>query len=459
MKKITHIFFVLLIVIFALFASGCSGIEGYSVLLWSIPEHNLSDGDVVPVYFKSNISKVYVIGVPSSADDAKIEIPLWQITEPSSKKKATEHSQDLAEYKYQYAKVKIDGLAIREEPVNTADQVYRLRESETIKLLYKGEGQPVMRGNTPLEGDWMRVLTSDGTVGWCFTYNLTSYDEREGFHVEIVDTDGEKDEIVQAMAKEKWYPSYYRDMIASGRINLSRMGANFTFDPGLTSGTITIINEDVNQTFAYNGITRKNNITYSFNDTPVMVNIHAEDFITVEYLDEIGRRVAYDYASFDDIVVPTENSETTGEAKTINYISKIIEDEVARRQALYEKILNLSEDYYSSSYGSLNLTYDNNFTWRSYQRLADANVIGLPSVTESTGRGTVTLKHFISNELANDFDGVLSFRFVSSNEDLNLFYKIEENGIRFETVGNFNKETSFITQRSDNPLVMFFNKQ
>ncbi len=457
-RNFTRIFFVLFIAIFAVIASSCSGVEGYSVLLWSIPEHNLSDGDIVPVYFKSNISKVYVVGVPNADDDTKLEIPLWQITEPESKKNAAKTALDFFEYKYQYAKVKIDGLAIREEPVNIAKQVYRLRENEIIKVLYKGEGQPVMRGNEPLEGDWMRVLTSDGVKGWCFTYNLSLYDEREGLQVEIVDTDGEKDSKVQEMAKEKWYPSHYRDMIASGRINLSRMHSNYTFDSGINSGVITISNEEINQTFPYNGITRKNDITYSFNDTPIVVNIHESDFITIECLDEIGRRVTYDFTCFEDIIVPSTSSETA-EPKKIDYISKIISDENVRRSEQYNKIVSLSENYFSSSYGSLNISYNNDFTWKGYQRLADSNTIGLPSVAEAVGRGSATLKYFLGNNLVNDFDGILSFRFISSNEDLNLFYKIEENGIRLETVGSFDKKIGLINQRSENPVVMFFNKQ
>ncbi len=456
-KTFLRIAFILSICLVALFATSCSGIEGYSILLWSLPEHNLSDGEIVPVYFKSNISKVYVIGIPDS--DIKLEIPLWQITEPETRRNAEKTALSYAEYQHQYAKVKIDGLVIRKEPVNTAKQVYRLRKDETIKVLYKGEGQLVMRGNTPLEGDWMRVLASDGTEGWCFTYNLTLYDEREGIHIEIVDTDGEKDEIIQAMSQEKWHPSYYRDMINAGRVNLLRIKKQYGFDPGIISGTISIANEDVQQSFPYTGITRKNDITYSFNDTPIVVNIHDDNFITVECLDKIGRRVAYDFVSFDDIIVPSDDPDLEAEPKKIDYITQVVASETARRAKKYREVLNVSENFISSSYGNLNLTYDNNFTWGSYQRLSDSNVIGLPTITDSVGRGTVTIKYFISNSLAADFDGVLSFRFDSSNEDLNLFYKIESNGIRFETVGNFDKESGYITQRSDNPVVMFFNKQ
>ena len=68
------------------------------------------------------------------------------------------------DYQRKYAKVKLDGLPIRYEPVNTARQVYRLREGEVLKVLYKGQGSAVMSGKTALEGDWLRVLTNDGTA-------------------------------------------------------------------------------------------------------------------------------------------------------------------------------------------------------------------------------------------------------------------------------------------------------
>ena len=116
--------------------AGCSGKMGYGVVLWSIPEQNLYDGEIVPVYAKSNISKVYIIGLPDSKQ--KFEVPLWQISAPESKRKAHKTASYYAEYRRQYARAAVDGLPIRAEPVNTANQVYRLRLNEMIKILYKG---------------------------------------------------------------------------------------------------------------------------------------------------------------------------------------------------------------------------------------------------------------------------------------------------------------------------------
>ena len=77
-----------------LFLTSCSSeIMGYSVVLWNIQDENkgekiaVADGTIVPVYLKSHINNVYVIGIPGSK--TKIEIPLWKISKPESKKKAS----------------------------------------------------------------------------------------------------------------------------------------------------------------------------------------------------------------------------------------------------------------------------------------------------------------------------------------------------------------------------------
>ena len=76
-------------------------------MLWDIPQNNLQDGQIVKVYFKSNISHVYVIGLPGSKEN--LEVPLWQLTQPVSKKKAMKAAQKYAEFQHKYAKIKIDG--------------------------------------------------------------------------------------------------------------------------------------------------------------------------------------------------------------------------------------------------------------------------------------------------------------------------------------------------------------
>ena len=174
-KNFYKLIFIFTVIISAFQFVACNDIMGYSVLLWNEPEYKLQDGDIVPVYIRSNISSVYVVGVTDEEGEKKIELPLWQLTEPVSKRKVEQSKAKYAEYAHNYAFVKLDGLPCRAEPVNTAKQVYRLRKGEIIKILYKGQGQAVMSGRKALEGDWFRILTSDGTQGWCFSYNLSLF--------------------------------------------------------------------------------------------------------------------------------------------------------------------------------------------------------------------------------------------------------------------------------------------
>ena len=95
--KAIKLFVLVTVVLCAIFSfSSCSRLMGYSVVLWSVPEQNLTDGMIVPVYIKSNITHTYVIGIPET--DQKCEVPLWQISEPTSKKDVKELSEKYAEY-------------------------------------------------------------------------------------------------------------------------------------------------------------------------------------------------------------------------------------------------------------------------------------------------------------------------------------------------------------------------
>ena len=85
-RNIITTFFLSTLFTFCLVFTSCENIIGYGVLLWNVPEYNLSDGVIVPVYIKSNISHVYVIENPETKE--KIEIPLWKLTPPEKLSKA-----------------------------------------------------------------------------------------------------------------------------------------------------------------------------------------------------------------------------------------------------------------------------------------------------------------------------------------------------------------------------------
>lgn len=417
--------------------TGCSDRMGYSVLLWSVPEQGLDDGELVPVYIKSNISQTYVIGTMDS--DLKFEVPLWQITEPGSKLATKKSAEKYLEYQYQYARVALDGLPMRAEPVNTAKQVYRLRKDEVIKVLYKGEGAAVMSGSNAMEGDWLRVLTSDGTLGWCFSYNLRLFDnrtveEQEQSKLATV-ADVQEDTVLEGVLNKLWYPDSYRTMIQSRAVDLEQLEAGFHFDTGVVTGSVQLNVPDLTLSFPYMGVEKTGTTNYKFTDTPISITIHRDDYIAVQYTDDFGRPTTYDFVTL------AEGLEQT------------IASERQRRQQLYAELEAFGPTFASSNYGKLTFAGADEFQWSGYRQLQPAII-----PQGALGRGFVSFKYFLSKSLTGRYDGVMTLDFENGTREVNFFYKVEDDGLRLEVAGtHFNGKT--ITDRNSNPVVIFFSRQ
>ncbi|MEE0886486.1 MAG: SH3 domain-containing protein [Treponema sp.] len=420
------------------FISCGNRVKGYGVLLWNLPEHQLQDGDLVPVYIRSNISQVYVIGT----SQGKIEIPLWQITDPEMKFKAKKTARKFEEYKHTYASVALDGLPMRAEPVNTAKQVYRLKKAETIKILYKGKGQAVYAGKKPLEGDWLRVLTSDGTVGWCFSYNLRPFEtDINGNQIsgEIVEEENHIDAELTEMLKGTWYPDSYKNMIDSGRIDPARINLNYNLHLDEETNKLSFTMPDIKKEWDYTGATEDSTIvnakSYKLNDIPIIVSIKKSSYIVVRYTGESGKPEDFNLVTIDAD------------------INQLVQDEMQRRESEYEQIYMFGPNFRSSSYGQLTLSEDHSFNWNNKNLL-------VPGVISSSAKntGTVQIKYFLIRSLAQAYDGVLTFKFEGMNKEVNFFYKMEENGLRLEDATGAVLDGNVFRERGISPLIIFFKQ-
>ena len=406
------LFAVLLTFCLGMFFS-CSGISGYSVVLWTIPEAQISDGTVVPVYFKSNISHVYVIG--GTADGQKIEVPLWKLTEPGSKSKALKEQKRYREYDHQYAKCNYDGLPIRESTTNGAKQVYRLRKDEIIRVLFKGEGERPTNGKEELPGDWLKVLTSDGTAGWCFSMNLRLFamnsDGSYGLGAGEAEVQ-EADSVLEQMLSSKWYPDYYSSMIRKNELDLRYMKLSYGFDTGSVSGTVAIHMPNLDVSFPFGGTEKTDKNIYKFKDAPVQVNITGENSITVKYTDEKGFP-----QSFKFITVALETEGQT--------VETLISAEQERRTNRYNELRRFGPEFRSSNYGTLSLTGNGQFSWTGFKVLSPT-YIG----SSARGSGTVSYDYFLPAALKSNWDGIVTLNFTGLSEGVNFFYKKESNGLR-----------------------------
>lgn len=413
----------------------CSPYIGYGVVNWSLPEQELPAGEIVPVFIQSNIGGVYVIGTGPNRED-RVEVPLWQITLYKSKSRARKAADRIAEYRYMYATVKIDGLPVRANPENTARQVYRLRQGEILKIIRKGTGSPVIAGNAPLEGDWYEVLTGDGTVGWCFSYNLTLYDERDEVPSDQTVEDDGSDQYRNYLVSQTWYPDHYRVMLNKEQVDLDRIQPLWGFYPGEESLVARVATAAGIMTFEHTGITKTGDRTYRFDGTSLTAEVRRKNELVVQYTDDRGSPEVFYFTTLDS--TPEE----------------IIENEQARRAEIYESLRATGPRFVSGNYGVLQFLEGNRFLWSGYGLLSPGII---PS--GSGGEGRAELRVFLSDTLRSQYTGVLTFRFEATGTRVHFLYGLTANGLKLEQVDEANITNSVVESRNLSPTVLFFTPE
>ena len=435
--------------------SSCGKNLGYSVLLWSNSEHEIADGTLLKVHIRSNISQVYVVSIPGSREN--FEIPLWQATEPESKSKALRQQKRFSEFEHTYARVKLDGLPIRSDAVNTSKQVYRLREGEIIRCLYRGAGAAVTNGKGNMQGEWLRVLTETGTYGWCFSHNLALF-QAESFDVssktqdsaaKMNDLKGESNgdaSIIRALIAKKWYPQSFANMIKVGRIDINRMNTAYGFSFGINieenadspfAGTAVLNTENAGGSWTYTDITKKAEKEYEFKGANLKMSVRGagSDTMILQY-SEKGR------PKQETLVALSED------------IEKLIENELLRRHNELKRIAKAGPVFKSSNYGTIKFNNENSVTWSNYKLLQPAIISN-----KALGSVTVTLDYFIAGSLKSSYDGVLTMHFTGMEEGVNFLYKLTDTGLRLEDASKAPVKDGVVTARSASPMILFFEKK
>lgn len=451
-KKVLFLIFLLLPGIFC----SCSRTLGYSVLLWSSPEHEIADGAILKVHVKSNISHVYVVSLPGGKEN--FELPLWQLTEPESKSRALRQKKRFSEFERTYASVRLDGLPIRSDAVNTSKQVYRLREGEIIRCLYKGAGAAVTNGSGDMEGEWLRVLTETGTYGWCFSHNLRLFvaegfdvhDDSRNLSVASEGTEGElrggDGAVIRSLAAKRWYPESFGDMIRVGRIDVGRMNPNLGFSFGASSeesaghgiaGTAVLNTESASLSWAYTDIVKIADKEYEFAGSSLKMYVRGADSGTLilQYSDKGRRRQ-------ETFVALREN------------VPDLIERELSRRREELRRIADAGPLFQSSNYGTIRFNDENSLTWTNF-KLLQPSIIG----AKAGSSVKVSLDYFMTNSLKSSYDGVITMRFSGMEDGVNFLYKLTDSGLRLEDASKAPVKDGVVTARSASPMILFFEKK
>jgi hypothetical protein len=421
----------------------CSRLAGWGVLLWSIEDPAVPSGTVLPVYNRSNIDQVWVVGIPGSEQEAdKFEIPLWQLELHGGKNAAQRRAKEFAEYAELYAETTQDGLPIRENPDNSARQVYRLRIGQIIKILAKAEGSPAISATgAPLPGDWYQTLTEDGVMGYCFSYRLRLFEHTGGpltTSPAAPAASQEEDPELEQVLSQSWYAEQYGAMISSRRLDLEELRKRWRFTPGSDAGIAHLFLPAVDLSFSYTGIQNIGNRAWRFEGAPLQMRLQSDTVLTVQYTENGG---ALRSAIF--VALPSE-------------LEDIIAQETERRLILFQRFYALGPSFQSANYGALNFTRNNRFVWTG-------NNILVPQIIPASalGSGSVEMGLFLGANLEERYTGAFTLRFdgiAGEAAALHFLYTAEDQGIRIEYVPPDNLEGVLVMRRAATPTILYFFK-
>jgi len=412
-------------------------------LLWSTEEPLILSGTVLPVYIRSNIDQVWVVGVPETLrknknDASKIEIPLAKLEFSGGKRKAVKRAEEFAEYAPIYAENLQDGLPIRDNTDNNSRRVYRLRTGEIIKILEKADGNPpISTTGDPLPGDWYKVLTEDGITGYCFSYRLKIFDHFSGpLHMaNVTRKETAPDVDLDLVMSKIWSPELYQQMISSRRIDINMLEKHYRFDPGQDTGIARIILPDMEKEFVYDSITPDGELAWRFEGSNLQMNLRTNSTLAVQFVENTGLRRTVLFialsADVDDLIV----------------------QENTRREMQYMTIYNQGPVFTSNNYGTITFTQTGGFSWTGYDLLVPHLI-----PAEASGEGQVFMDLFLAPSFMERYNGAFTFRLADTKPAvyLRFMYSLDNQGLRLEVVPDYAVEDITVTRLSSSPMVLYF---
>jgi hypothetical protein len=394
---------------------------------------------VLPVYIRSNIDRVWVVGVPPEGKTRdgpdKFEVPLAHLELAGSRKKAEARAEAMAEYARTYAENLQDGLPIREQPDNGARRVYRLKVMEILKVLARAEGNAAVgTSGDPLPGEWYQVMAEDGTLGYCFSYRLKLFEHEGGALAVETEEQGEKeDPELDRLLALTWSPESYLTMVNTGRFDLEALSQRWGFFPGQDTGIARIYVPNMDQTFSYTGIRAVGSKVWRFEGVNLQMSLRSDTTLALQFTDSGGALHSLIFAA---LAMDVED---------------LIVQERGRREALFQSMYEQGPVYTSNNYGTLALTAEGAFTWTG-NRLLIPQVIPL----SAQQGGSAAMDLYLASALQQRYQGAFSLFFDGASVPVRFMYSIDSQGLRVEYAPDTSMDGNMVVRRASSPTVIYF---
>ncbi len=403
---------------------------GYGVVLWAPDGSDMESGELVTVIDESEITDTFTV---VAADGSESILPRWRIdffeVEADAAARADNYVSVFDGNTGLMARATRNALPIRSDPEATStNTVYRLRLDEEIKLVGRQAEETDLEG---LISFWYEALTTTGERGWVFGYTLEVYDPADP---SIVQSGGRtEDPFLDLLLNNIWRPIYYVDMIANDAIDLELFRIEHGLFPDPASNTFELVLPAHAELFGYDRVTRVGNRRYIAEGTSLSFTFQRGDELSLQY--------NHDGESY---VIAMQRIEVP--------IEEYIEAESARREEIYQQLLDFGPNYQSDNYGTLNFESGQRFTWGGYDRLVPSVV---PASASALGR--VELGLFLERSLGEQFDGALQFLFSGASTPASFAYAIEPLGIRLVWIPPDDIEDRLVTRVGANTLTIFMS--
>jgi hypothetical protein len=416
----------------AILLSSCGfGRMATGVMVWAPDGSQAHNGDVVWVWEQSRIRKTFKIERPEGG--GSFEVDQWRVKPFSDEGQAKAFQAAFAPLKDTWAVSGKQGLPVRETADANANRVYKLGDSEEVKVI-AGNGPRVKQGN--LEGSWVQILTNDGYSGWVFDYYLTLVTRASGTP-KVIKGSGPGDQLVQSVLAQEWFPDDMLSMVEQDRINLSL----FRPDAGLraTDKSFLVVMPgptDERLELPVDKPKKLDNSTYDFG---------GPNKTQVQFTNTEGSKMNLLFT-------------WQGKARVIpltlldDNIGTLVSREVASRQAKLTEIETRGKTLVSPTYGTIKLSADS-FTWTGGQA-------ALGGITDTTGK--LVFDWFADQQkLGKEFRAV-RFQFGSDQGPSRVFlYRFLKDGFQLLPADDSDLDVAkqTVARQPVSGLSLFFNFQ